>query len=145
MQRRGTSNGILRPSEVRSLNSGTILNLLRRYEHMSRAELARYSGLTEGTISRTVGQLVAQSLVIESGLENSTGGRPATRLHLSDKPLAIGVEIRRWEIRFAVANLRGNLLETEVVRTPSGPDAAVEQITKTARDLAGRHKPKQIV
>src|SRR4051812_41259187 len=118
-------SGVLRPRQVRSLNSGIVLQLLRRFERLSRAEIARHSGLTESTISRIVGVLVRQSLVTEVGAENSTGGRPATRLQLSDTPLAIGVEIQNWDVRFAVASLRGRIVETEVLRTPAGVDATI--------------------
>lgn len=145
MQRKSRTSGILRPAEVRSLNTGTVLNLLRRYERMSRAELARNSGLTEGTISRIVSQLVAQSLVVESGVENSTGGRPATRLHLSDTPIAIGVEIRRWDTRFAVASLRGTLLETELHRTPPGIDAVISSTAENVRRIVSRYQRKRVL
>src|SRR5262245_36977720 len=92
---------VLRPQQVRTVNSAVVLRLLLRFKRLSRADIARHSGLSEGTISRIVAELIKHSLVVELGAENSTGGRPATHLQLSDVPVAAGVEIRNWETRFA--------------------------------------------
>ena len=62
-----------------------MLQLLRHNEHMSRADLARQSGLSEGTVSRMMTDLIADTLVCEDGAENSTGGRPGRRLLLDPK------------------------------------------------------------
>jgi len=125
--------GILRPKQVRDANSAVVLQLLRRFDRISRADLARRSGLSEGTVSRIVSGLREQQLVSEVGAENSTGGRPATRLQLSDIPRAIGIEIQNWETRFAVASTRGTLIETVAFRTPATPEQTVEMIATQVR------------
>ena len=63
---------------MRGVNSGIVLQLLRRFERLSRAEIARHSGLSEGTISRIVSELVRQRLVME--LERKTQPVAARRL-----------------------------------------------------------------
>jgi predicted NBD/HSP70 family sugar kinase len=131
--------GVLRPRQMRGINSGIVLQLLRRFERLSRAEIARHSGLSEGTISRIVSELVRQRLVVELDFENSTGGRPATRLQLSDAPLAIGVEIQNWQTRFAVVSLRGNIVETESLRTSPGVDPTLECVISTVQSLVDRY------
>ncbi|MCX6620936.1 MAG: winged helix-turn-helix domain-containing protein, partial [Acidobacteria bacterium] len=83
---------VVRPTQVRELNSAVVLQLLRRHERLSRAELSRFSGLSEGTVSRIIAELLERRLVVEDGAENSTGGRPATRLQLSPDLLAVGVD-----------------------------------------------------
>ena len=124
---------------MRAVNSGIVLQLLRRFERLSRAEIARHSGLSEGTISRIVSELVRQRLVMECGAENSTGGRPGTRLQLSDSPLAIGVEIQNWEVRFAVVTLRGKILEIKTQRTPAGVAATIECVIATVQSLMDQY------
>lgn len=120
--------GVLRPRQVRGHNSAAVLRFLRRFETMSRAELARRSGLSEGTVSRIIAALLEQDLVSEVGAENTTGGRPSTRLQLSDTPRSIGVEIQNWETRFAVSTMRGNLVESLAVRTPATPEQTLNLI-----------------
>src|SRR5690606_26028777 len=118
----------LRPGQVRGANSAVVLQLLRRSGRISRADLARQSGLSEGTVSRIIAKLRDQQIVTEVGVENSTGGRPSTRLQLSDFPKAIGVEIQNWETRFEVATTRGTLVASTALRTPDTPAQTVEMI-----------------
>ncbi|MCX6603495.1 MAG: ROK family transcriptional regulator [Acidobacteria bacterium] len=136
-------HGVLRPAEVRRHNSAAVLRLLRRANTMSRAELARTSGLSDGTMSRIIAELLEQDLVIEVGEENSTGGRPSTRLQLSDNLRSIGVEIQNWETRFAVATMRGALVDTVVVRTPATPEATLHLITEQVQLFQRSHQRLQ--
>lgn len=90
-------------------------------------------------MSRIVSDLRDQRLVSEVGAENSTGGRPATRLQLSDAPRAIGVEIQNWETRFAVASTRGTLIESTAHRTPPTPHQTVEMISEQVKAYCQAH------
>jgi len=118
----------LRPRQVRGANSAALLELLQRQERLSRAELARYSGLSEGTVSRIVTDLIRRKLVMEDGAENSTGGRPATGLQLEQNRFAGGVDIHSWETRFGVCTMRGKIVEMSTARTPRDPQAAMDMI-----------------
>ncbi|HEU0123616.1 MAG TPA: ROK family protein [Bryobacteraceae bacterium] len=138
------SRGVLRPKQVRGNNNAIVLQLLRRASRISRAELARLSGLSEGTVSRIVAGLLSQSLVVEEGAENSTGGRPATQLHLSEEPKAIGVEIQNWETRFALSTMRGTLTDRTSMRTPPSPEQTVARIVEQSRQYCAEHGRKRI-
>lgn len=131
--------GILRPKQVRGANSAVVLQLLRRFDRISRADLARRSGLSEGTVSRIIAHLIEQRLVSEVGAENSTGGRPATRLQLSDAPRSLGVEIQNWETRFAVASTRGAIVESTAIRTPASPAQTVDMIAAQVKQYIHTH------
>ncbi|MCC7499980.1 MAG: ROK family transcriptional regulator [Bryobacterales bacterium] len=130
---------VVRPAQVRELNSAVVLQLLRRHQRLSRAEISRFSGLSEGTVSRIIAELLERRLVVEDGAENSTGGRPATRLQLSPDVLAVGVDIQNWEMRFCLGSLRGRMIETAIVRTPADPEAMMEVIAERFADFAGRY------
>jgi predicted NBD/HSP70 family sugar kinase len=105
-------NRILRPKSVRGANSAAVLQLLRRHQLMSRADLARRSGLTEGSVSRIISGLIKRKLVREDGAENSTGGRPGVRLRLDEYRIGIGAEIRRNESRMAAVTLSGSVVHS---------------------------------
>src|ERR1700722_5076265 len=102
---------ILRPRQVRGANSAALLKLLQRHARASRADLARYSGLSEGTVSRIVTDLIRRKLVMEDGAESSTGGRPATGLRLEQNRFAVGVDIHSWETQFGIGTMRGRIVE----------------------------------
>ena len=121
---------ILRPRQVRGANRAVVLELLRQYERLSRVEIARRSGLSEGTVSRIIAELMRRHLVAEDGAENSTGGRPATRLQLEQSRVAIGVDIQTWEIRFSIGTMKGRVVETERFRTPATPERTMDLIAR---------------
>lgn len=88
---------------------------------MSRADLARRSGLTEGTVSRITSGLIERGFIREHGADDSTGGRPGTRLRLDDTQVGIGVEILREGVRMAAVTLSGNVVDSISFDTPSAP------------------------
>ncbi len=130
MERIHQREKILRPSQVRGANSAALVELLQRHERSSRAELARYTGLSEGTVSRIVTDLIRRKLVMEDGAENSTGGRPATSLRLEPNRFAMGVDVHSWETQFGVGTMRGRIVETLSMRTPRDPEAVIEMIAR---------------
>lgn len=81
----------------------------------------------------------------EDGAENSTGGRPATRLRLDQHHLALGVDIHKWETRFAISTLSGKLLEAESCRTPSSPMATLALVAKQYGVLSKKYGDQRIV
>jgi predicted NBD/HSP70 family sugar kinase len=121
---------VLRPRQVRGANRAVVLELLRQHECLSRVDIARRSGLSEGTVSRIVAELMRRNLVAEDGAENSTGGRPATRLQLEQSRVAVGVDIQPWEMRFSIGTMKGRILEAQRVRTPGSPERTLEVIAQ---------------
>lgn len=95
---------------------------------MSRADLARQSGLSEGTVSRMMTDLISDVLVCEDGAENSTGGRPGRRLQLDPKRVALGAEIQNWETRVAASTMRGRIVESRRFRTPASAEETLDLI-----------------
>ncbi len=122
--------GILRPPEVRGANRLAVLRLLQQNGYLSRAEVARESGLSEGAISRIVNGLLQDGLVREDGEENTTGGRPGRRLTLEPRRMIIGVDVQNWETRCAVSNLQGRILSTRRFRTPASLPDTLNQISE---------------
>lgn len=119
---------IIRPHQVRGANRAAVLQLLRHSDHMSRADIARQSGLSEGTVSRIMSELLAEALVCEDGEENSTGGRPGRRLQLEPRRVAFGAEIQNWETRIAITTIRGRIAESWRFRTPASAEETLERI-----------------
>ena len=139
-----TENRVLRPNSVRRANSAVILQLLREYGSISRADLGRHSGLTEGSVSRITSELIQRELVSENGAENSTGGRPGTRLRLGDRHVGIGIEIRRGETRVAGATLSGKLFGLSSIRTPSTPAETLKLVARAVRSFTGKYGRERI-
>lgn len=117
-----------------------ILRLIRTHEQISRAELARQTGLSKPTISSVVADLLASDLVVETGLARSEGGRRAVLLAFNDRAgFVIGMDIGGTTARASLATLRGEVVVT--LREPtasSGPDALMAQIKSLTVKLCDR-------
>jgi predicted NBD/HSP70 family sugar kinase len=121
-----------------------MLQLLRQQGSLSRADLARQSGLSEGSVSRIASELIRREIVCEDGAENSTGGRPGKRLKLHDRHIGLGIEIRRSEARIAVATLSGRLLESTTIPMPTSPNEALKTVADAARTFKEKYRKNHI-
>jgi glucokinase len=104
------------PASMRRLNSALLLDLIRGKRSVSRAELARLSGLTRPTVSSQVADLVRRGLVVEDGSgEPEVGGGKPPRL-LRFNPCSgnlIGAEIGASEVRVRLADMDAVVLDRE--------------------------------
>jgi predicted NBD/HSP70 family sugar kinase len=106
---------------------------------VSRADLARATGLGKATVSEISGTLLAEGLVAEVGQGSSTGGKPPTLLELDPGGrFAVAVDLSVRPIEAALLDLRGRIVADVNGKTtvPSGQDA-VEEIHRTVAELVG--------
>ncbi len=122
---------------VRDLRRGNRSALLRHlwFEGpLSRQELGRDLGLSAGSISNVVAELVAEALVEEAGAVDSDGGRPRTLLKVTAGPARLaGVDIGETRVRVGLFDL--DLTELAVCEQPlsdSGHD--VEHVVRLVLD-----------
>src|ERR1051325_688817 len=114
-------------SEVaREINRRVVLNLTRTRQPLSRADLARLSGLQRSTISLIVEELVSERWVIEGPTGRLPRGRRPTFLRLNDDRVIIGVDIRPIQTTIALADVNGKFSSQETFATPSDPSVAIE-------------------
>jgi predicted NBD/HSP70 family sugar kinase len=142
IQRRSSGQGAQRISQIRGANRALVLQTLRKFPQISRAELARRTGLSEGAVSRIAAELLQERFILEQGAENSTGGRPGTRLELDQSyHRAIGVDIRHWETRVSLGTLQGRILTTLRFRTPTSAkrtlDMVANHVDKLREEMEG--------
>ena len=110
------------------------LRLIWKERRISRAEIARQTGLARSTVSEIVGALVPTGLVAEVGVGPSRGGRPPMVLEFQDDACAIlGVDMGAAHVSVALTDLRGRVLAWEhrdhPVRTdPAGTRALIIQL-----------------
>jgi predicted NBD/HSP70 family sugar kinase len=96
----------------------------------SRAELARRSGLTRVTMSDLVADLAADGVVVEHGMQASTGrGKPGVLVDVDRSGLhVVAIDLSRPEgFVGAVINVLGEDLHRETVPFPSGGSSSAEQ------------------
>ena len=113
---------------VRDINRRVVLNLIRTKQPISRADLARVSGLQRSTISLIVEDLIAGHWVLEGATGRLPRGRRPTFLRLNDDRVIIGVDIRPLQITVALADVNGKFTSQEVIPTAADPKTAIDQV-----------------
>jgi predicted NBD/HSP70 family sugar kinase len=101
------------PEHARSHNRSLVLQTLYRSGRLSRADLARETGLTRVTVSDLVADLLAEGLVIELGQrESARPGKPAVLLDIDrGAHQIVGVDLSDHDrFRGAVMDLDGEIL-----------------------------------
>lgn len=117
-----------------------ILQLIRAHAQISRAGLARQTGLSKPTVSSLVAELLASGFVTETGLAQSEGGRPAVLLAFNDRAgFVVGMDVGGTTARAGLATLRGDVVATRRGATAtSGPEALIEQLEGLTLELCNR-------
>lgn len=91
-------------------NRKLILNIIYAQSDVSRADVARVTGLTRTTVSDVVAELIENGLIDEIGQGQSTGGKPPTLLAINEKARnIIGLDLASGEFRGAIIDLRGEI------------------------------------
>jgi len=130
---------------VRDINSRVVLNLIRTKQPISRADLARVSGLQRSTISLIVEDLIARHWVLEGPTGRLPRGRRPTFLRLNDERVIIGVDLRPTQITVALSDVNGKFASQETMETPANPKAALEGIISRIQRLLRSCNEKKMV
>src|ERR1035438_8593273 len=115
---------------VRDINRRIVLNLVRTRHPISRADLARLSGLQRSTVSLIVEQLIQERWVLEGATGRLPRGRRPTFLRLNDERVIIAVDVRPVQTTVAVADANGRFTSQEVMPTPTDPNVALKQLVQ---------------
>ena len=136
------------PSQARAHNRSVVLGLLFHEGPVSRADLARATGLTRVTVSEIVGDLLTDGLVAELGLRpEGRVGKPAMMVGLrAAEHHVVAVDLQRLPAaRVAVLDLSGTVVSetTADVTGLRGEDAtaALEDLCRAG--IAGA--PQRVV
>jgi N-acetylglucosamine repressor len=125
---------------VKKVNRMTIINIIKEHEPISRQELAEITGLTPPTVTGIIRELLELGFVQEVGLGISQGGRKPVKLTLkAQAAFVVGVEVTRFEVMLAVADLKNYpiLLETAEIDL-SNPETGIAGLAQSVRDILHR-------
>jgi len=128
------------PDGVRAHHRALVLATLFHGGAMSRADLARETGLTRVTTSDLVGELISGGLVVEQGTRpGARPGKPAVLVDLDRAALqVVAIDLSdSHEVRGAVIDIAGTATERRALPRPADGDgrAALDVVERLARDL----------
>ncbi len=113
---------------ARLINRDIVLELIRASQPISRADLARRSGLGRSTVSEIVEQLIGENWVREGAMGFPPRGRRPTLIGLNEDLVAIAVDIHPRQASVALVDLNGRLLSRWPVSLTSDPAASINLI-----------------
>ncbi|MBL8124640.1 MAG: ROK family transcriptional regulator [Blastocatellia bacterium] len=110
-------------NDVRDINQTVFLHLIRERQPISRADIAKFTGLRPGTVSAIVNRLIKNGLVYEGTEGPSSGGRPPTYLYINSESFyVLAIDIGVIDTVFAVSDFNGRILQQRSVLTEGEPD-----------------------
>ena len=135
-QRRPVAAGT--PSLLRAINERGAVELIHRFGPLSRADIARRSGLSKPTVSLALARLEQAGLVRRVG--RTSGGKGASAVLYDLDPHAgwvLGIDVGRAWVRCAVTDITGRTAarRDERARVRSAR-AVIAQLGALARDVA---------
>ena len=102
--------------QTRAFNQQLVLRAIYDRSQVSRAELARLTGLTRTSVSALVAELLRDGLVEELGPGASTGGKAPIMLRVRpDGRHAIGLDLGESVFSGALVDLRGGVVKSAQV------------------------------
>ncbi len=140
MRRADFTNTQVASSETaRVINRGVLLNLIRRRQPISRADLARASGLQRSTVSLITEQLIREKWVVYGPVGRLPRGRRPTFLRLNDRRGIIVVDLRPAQTTVGVADINGRFLSQERVPTSADAQTTIATLAERIQTLIRVH------
>ena len=126
----------------RQINRNLVFNLVRTRQPLSRADLARISGLQRSTVSLIVEDLIKERWILEGSTGRPPRGRRPTFLELNHQRAVIALDIHPSQTTVAVTDLGGKIVAQNVVALPDDPNKAILTIVAAIRKLMAAHSDK---
>jgi len=110
---------------ARDINRDVILEVVRANQPVSRADLARISGLQRSTVSLIVDQLMEEGWVREVGMVTLPRGRRPTMVGLNQDLVTLVADIRPKLATIAIVDLNGRFLSRAQLPVTSDPEKTI--------------------
>ena len=136
------SGSAARPRLIRALNEQLMLDHIRTTGSLSRADLARISGLAKNTVSLALGNLERAGLVRPAGVRTGVPGPAAVLYEVNpDAGFVLGLDVGGQYLRGAIADPAGTVRARATLRararTGHGRVAALAKLGAELRARAG--------
>lgn len=121
---------------ARDINRRIVLNLIRNHQPISRADLARHSGLQRSTVSVITEKLIEEDWVREGASGHVPRGRRPRFLHLNKERVGIiGINVRPANTVIGLADLDANFVAQESLPTAGDPERFIADLAPRLRNL----------
>jgi predicted NBD/HSP70 family sugar kinase len=126
------------PAVSSPTSAGALLHLIREEVAVTRADLARATGLARSTVAQRVDTLLANGLVHDTGGSVSTGGRPPAVLAFNrDAGIVLVADLGATHARVAASDLAGTPIAERAadLDIAAGPERVLEWVDERFAEL----------
>ena len=127
---------------MRQMNRSLVLNTIRLKGPISRAQIARETGLSAATVSGLVTKLIENDLVLEREEGHSSGGRRPVLISLNPSGgYVIGIKLMEDHLIAALTNLEANVVDS--MNKPfvsTKPDKVIQVIADGVAHLLSKNE-----
>lgn len=126
---------------AREINRDILLHAIHVHQPISRADLARLTGLQPSTVSVIISQLIDEGWVLPGSLGRLPRGRRPTFVTLNDRHVTLAIDLRPGKANLAVVDINGKLLSRDMVAVDfqegsiAEAKSAVSQIVRSGQTL----------
>ncbi len=120
-----------------------VLELIWQQRGISRADIARQTGLSRSTVSEIISDLLVTDLVLEAGDGPSRGGRRPIILEFNDVAhVILGIDMGSTHVSVMLTDLRGRELDWEHREHPvrTDPEGTEQLIAELCDGVLARHE-----
>ncbi|HEY8560334.1 MAG TPA: ROK family transcriptional regulator [Pyrinomonadaceae bacterium] len=129
---------------LRLVNRALVLNVLSERQPISRADLAKITGLNKATVSTIAAELVREKFVVEedgAGKTTPIGGKPPTPLRINSGRYGIfGLDIRAEETILALSDFNNKIVARTSFETGAEAASFLKKIGKEIARLRQQHE-----
>jgi len=124
------------PALLRALNERTVLDAVRASGPISRAEVARQTGISRPTVSLVLRSLLEDGLVRETAHDPDQPHYGAVYYEADpEAAVVLGVDLGARAVRTALCDLAGEVRAREEIRSRGSVEERIEALTSTVRSL----------
>jgi predicted NBD/HSP70 family sugar kinase len=127
---------------LRLVNRRILLSIVSDRKTISRAEMAKISGLNKATVSTITAELLRDRYVVEQGVGRTTtiGGKPPTPLCINERRFGMfGLEIRADETVLALSDFNSRIVAQRSFATSSNARVFLAKISREIARLRAAH------
>ncbi len=126
-----------KPTELKNVNTSLIISSIRSRGNATRGEISSDTGLSHTTVRAILNELIDMDEIVSLGLDESTGGRRASRYEINlNKRYLLVMAIEKYKVNYRIANTLGNIIEENSRRINSLDDVnGVIELIESLEDI----------
>lgn len=129
------SRGVASSETAREINRDVLLHTIHRRQPVSRADLARLTGLQPSTVSVIISELMEEGWIVPGSVGRLPRGRRPTFVTLNDRHVTLAIDLRPDKANLAVVDINGKILSRSTVPVLA-PKGSLDQASKAVAKVA---------